>query len=451
MKRIAFTLMAILIVAFPLFSQNGNIAHAAEIYSLDTYGQEFFSETFSEQDSILLDSVYHYRWDEAIYDWTSNCCFEIHPKTIYIYDENVNLILIVPYHWWSEINEWRECSVRGYTYDEKGNRILENFYHLDEDTNERIVSSKTEYTYDENGNQKISAHFTLDETTLEWNGYEKYEYGYDENGNKTFELEYHWDKATNDWIEYRKNESVYDGNNNMVLRTRDEWDETTNDWRETRKDKYEYTYDENGNILAMDLYHWGRDLNDWIVGGGKYEYAYDEDGNMILEIEIYWNHSTLEWYEVRKHEYVYDDNGNKTQEFHYNEGDLQEKREYTYDKNLIQVITFWRDEITKEWMADGKDEWYYSNHRQSTQISKYFQNAGLLIIYPNPTNSQFTIETDNPDHYSIEITSLNGQQILTGEMEGTTHQIDLSSFQKGVYFITVRSDDFVTTRKIIKY
>ena len=73
-----------------------------------------------------------------------------------------------------------------------------------------------------------------------------------------------------------------------------------------------------------------------------------------------------------------------------------------------------------------------------------------LKIYPNPTNNLLTIETEYPDHYSIEITSLNGQQILIGEMEGTSHQIDLSSFQKGVYLITIRSEDFVTTRKIIK-
>jgi len=73
-----------------------------------------------------------------------------------------------------------------------------------------------------------------------------------------------------------------------------------------------------------------------------------------------------------------------------------------------------------------------------------------LSIYPNPTNRTLTIETDQPDLYSIEITSLNGQQILIGEMEGTTHQLDLSSFHKGVYLITIRSEDFVTKRKVIK-
>jgi Leucine-rich repeat (LRR) protein/predicted GH43/DUF377 family glycosyl hydrolase len=77
-------------------------------------------------------------------------------------------------------------------------------------------------------------------------------------------------------------------------------------------------------------------------------------------------------------------------------------------------------------------------------------NPSEQTIYPNPANNLLTIESEYPDHYSIEVSSLNGQQILIGEMEGTIHKIDLSSFQKGVYFITIRSKDFVTTRKIIK-
>ena len=35
-------------------------------------------------------------------------------------------------------------------------------------------------------------------------------------------------------------------------------------------------------------------------------------------------------------------------------------------------------------------------------------------------------------------------------MDGTTHQLDLSSFRSGVYFLTIRSRGFVTTRKMIK-
>ncbi|MFC2116640.1 metallophosphoesterase [Bacteroidota bacterium] len=72
-------------------------------------------------------------------------------------------------------------------------------------------------------------------------------------------------------------------------------------------------------------------------------------------------------------------------------------------------------------------------------------------IYPNPTNDLLTVETDKPEHYSIEINSLNGQLLYRSDMDGTSLQIDLSSFQKGLYFITVRSRDYVRTEKIIKF
>jgi len=71
-------------------------------------------------------------------------------------------------------------------------------------------------------------------------------------------------------------------------------------------------------------------------------------------------------------------------------------------------------------------------------------------LYPNPILSQFTIESGIFHQYYVEITSLNGQQIYSKKMEGTSHEIDLSSFPNGVYFIIVRSKDLVTTRKIIK-
>ncbi len=71
-------------------------------------------------------------------------------------------------------------------------------------------------------------------------------------------------------------------------------------------------------------------------------------------------------------------------------------------------------------------------------------------IYPNPAGDILTIESDISDHFLINITSLNGQLQYSTTLEGTTHQIDLSSYQKGVYIITIRSKDFVTTRKIIK-
>ena len=74
----------------------------------------------------------------------------------------------------------------------------------------------------------------------------------------------------------------------------------------------------------------------------------------------------------------------------------------------------------------------------------------IVSIFPNPAKSVITVQISRFDQYSIKITNLNGQLVYSMEMEGTSSQIDLSSFKKGVYLITIRSKDFVTTEKIIK-
>lgn len=35
-------------------------------------------------------------------------------------------------------------------------------------------------------------------------------------------------------------------------------------------------------------------------------------------------------------------------------------------------------------------------------------------------------------------------------MEGTTKQIDMTQFKKGVYFVKIRSKEFVRTEKVIR-
>lgn len=78
-------------------------------------------------------------------------------------------------------------------------------------------------------------------------------------------------------------------------------------------------------------------------------------------------------------------------------------------------------------------------------------DAKDIKIFPNPTNTLLTIETGRSEKNHINITSLNGQLISVLEFAGPIYQLDLSSFQKGIYFLTLRSKDFKTTRKIVKF
>jgi N-acetylneuraminic acid mutarotase len=73
-----------------------------------------------------------------------------------------------------------------------------------------------------------------------------------------------------------------------------------------------------------------------------------------------------------------------------------------------------------------------------------------ISVLPNPVTDILVIKTSLQDGHTVEITSLNGQVIYRRTMDQPTNEIDLSSFKKGVYFINIRSKDFITTRKIIK-
>jgi len=77
-------------------------------------------------------------------------------------------------------------------------------------------------------------------------------------------------------------------------------------------------------------------------------------------------------------------------------------------------------------------------------------SADQLSLFPNPTNNQITIQTMAPGDYFMEIFSMSGQSIYSRNFLGISTRIDLSSFQKGIYIITISSEDFVTTEKIIR-
>jgi len=81
-------------------------------------------------------------------------------------------------------------------------------------------------------------------------------------------------------------------------------------------------------------------------------------------------------------------------------------------------------------------------------LTEFMQDE--LSIYPNPATDQLTIETGNIREFSVEIASINGQKLMSRSLSGYKNQIELSSLQKGVFFITVRSKDFVTTKKVLK-
>jgi pimeloyl-ACP methyl ester carboxylesterase len=97
-------------------------------------------------------------------------------------------------------------------------------------------------------------------------------------------------------------------------------------------------------------------------------------------------------------------------------------------------------------------QWFDSLAVKQSNVNINVRYTDEITLYPNPSSGLITVLMDYPDQIHYEIYSLNGQQILSGIFLGKeeVRQLDLKAINKGVYFITIRSKDFVTTRKIIK-
>jgi hypothetical protein len=76
-------------------------------------------------------------------------------------------------------------------------------------------------------------------------------------------------------------------------------------------------------------------------------------------------------------------------------------------------------------------------------------NELVYKIYPNPSNSIFTIEIDK--NALIEVYDLVGKQIVTKNIFTGTNTLDISSYENGVYFAKITNTDNQTqTVKLIK-
>jgi len=74
-----------------------------------------------------------------------------------------------------------------------------------------------------------------------------------------------------------------------------------------------------------------------------------------------------------------------------------------------------------------------------------------ISIYPNPASDRLMVRTGIHGAYTLEISSINGQVIQIRYLRGNFHEIDFTPLEKGIYLLTIRTDDLTFTRKVVKY
>jgi hypothetical protein len=77
--------------------------------------------------------------------------------------------------------------------------------------------------------------------------------------------------------------------------------------------------------------------------------------------------------------------------------------------------------------------------------------AKSVTIYPNPVKDSFSIDLSVKQGTTLlSIFSVDGMKLLEQEIIGCKTQINISYLEAGIYFIKLRNENMVETRKIIK-
>lgn len=86
----------------------------------------------------------------------------------------------------------------------------------------------------------------------------------------------------------------------------------------------------------------------------------------------------------------------------------------------------------------------------TTELSSLKEDS--YLVSPNPTNGLLKINADKSSIKAILLTDITGKTIykISGSQIGSTNQIDISYFAKGIYILNIQKDNEEFTTKIVK-
>ena len=101
--------------------------------------------------------------------------------------------------------------------------------------------------------------------------------------------------------------------------------------------------------------------------------------------------------------------------------------------------------------AGALDTFYFDDVIFEPGISSINELAQTkLSVYPNPTDNQWTVTSENQEILSIEVYDLKGTLVFTANPTTTIVEIDGSTFNKGMYILRTTTKMGVVTSKIVK-
>ncbi|MBA3681322.1 MAG: T9SS type A sorting domain-containing protein [Bacteroidetes bacterium] len=77
-------------------------------------------------------------------------------------------------------------------------------------------------------------------------------------------------------------------------------------------------------------------------------------------------------------------------------------------------------------------------------------NSPAIILYPNPTNGNITVELNNESGKAIEVIDITGRVVLNVFSSENKVKVNINDLSNGIYYVKVTNDNVINIIKIIK-
>ena len=105
--------------------------------------------------------------------------------------------------------------------------------------------------------------------------------------------------------------------------------------------------------------------------------------------------------------------------------------------------------------CNGVDGWYVDeivvyNCSESLSVADINSVSDILSIYPNPSAGVFNLKLKNVSNISFDLYDITGKTIMSKvPVNRNEFTLDLNQYQKGMYFMKIKSDYGTTTKKLV--
>jgi hypothetical protein len=72
----------------------------------------------------------------------------------------------------------------------------------------------------------------------------------------------------------------------------------------------------------------------------------------------------------------------------------------------------------------------------------------MINVYPNPCQSELTIQIKNPLSYTMRIIDIEGKEVFNSIIH-STYKLITEEFKKGIYILEISNKESIYSQKII--